>query len=101
MVHPSSHKTPNDISGDVFIFRKICICLTCLLITDSWSVVMFDYSNVIPYVILAVISVDIFIGAIVVVACFYGFIFSPESSIAGMLLLGVLGGVSIQFNKLI
>ena len=31
MVHPPSHRTPNDISGTVFIFGKIWICLACLL----------------------------------------------------------------------
>ena len=28
MVHPSSHKTPNDINGAVFIFGNMWICLT-------------------------------------------------------------------------
>ena len=42
MVHPSSHKTPNDISGAVLIFEKIRICLTCLLMTGCWSVVIYD-----------------------------------------------------------
>ena len=47
VVHPSSHKTPNDISGYVFIFGSIWICLTFLigpvagllifLITSLWS----------------------------------------------------------------
>ena len=31
MLHPSSNKTPNDINGDVWIFGKMWICLTCLL----------------------------------------------------------------------
>ena len=30
MVHPSSHKTPNGISGDVFIFGKNSASLDCL-----------------------------------------------------------------------
>ena len=54
-----------------------------------------------PYVSLAVISFDIFTGAILVVACFSKFIFAPESKIASMLLVGECGWVSINFNKLI
>ena len=51
--------------------------------------------------ILVVFSFDINAGAIVLVACFYKCIFTPESVIASMLLLVRLSGVSIQFIKLI
>ena len=50
---------------------------------------------------LAVISFDIITGAIVVVACFHGCIFAPESAIDRILLLGYFGGSPIQFVKLI
>ena len=62
---------------------------------------MFEYSIVLQSGILAVISVEIITGAILVVAYFARFIFAPESAIASMLLLGGLGGVSIQFIKLV
>ena len=62
---------------------------------------MCEYSTVLPYVSLAVISFDIFTGAILVVACFSKCIFAPESKIASMLLVGECGWVSINFNKLI
>ena len=38
MVHASSHKTSNDINGDVYILKKIWICLACLLRPGSRSV---------------------------------------------------------------
>ena len=62
---------------------------------------MCEYSIVIPSGSLAVISFEIIIGAIVVVACFARFVFAPESVIASMLLLRVLGGLLIQFIRLI
>ena len=88
VVNPSSHKTPNEISGVVFIFRKICIYLYCLLRPSSWSVVVCEDSIVLPYGSLSVISFDIITGAIVVVACFGRCIFAPESVIAVVLFLG-------------
>ena len=101
MIHPSSHKTSNDINGDVIIFGKIWICLACLLITGSWSVAMCEDSIVIPSGSLAVVLFRIITGAVVVVDCFAGCIFAPESAIDNMLFLGGLGGVSIQFIKII
>ena len=52
-----------------------------------------------PFVSLALILTDIITGAILVVACFARCIFAPKSAIDSMLLLGGLGGVSIQFIK--
>ena len=40
IVHPSSHKTPNNINGAVCIFGEMCIYLVCLLINGSWSVAL-------------------------------------------------------------
>ena len=77
------------------------ICLDCLLRPDSWGVVMCEDSIVLPSGILAVISIDIITGAVVRVACFSRCTFATESEIASMLLLGGLGGVLIQFIKLI
>ena len=54
-----------------------------------------------PYSSLAVISVDIITGEILVVACFARCIFAPEAAIDIVLLIGGLGGVSIQSIKLI
>ena len=54
MVHPSSHRTPNDISASVLIFEDIWICLACFLRTGIWSVAICDESIVLPYVSLAV-----------------------------------------------
>ena len=88
MVHISSHKTPNVISGDVFIFGEIWIYLACLLIPGSWSVPMGEDSMVIPSGSLDIISFEIITGAIVVVAFISRFIFTPESVIANILLLG-------------
>ena len=50
---------------------------------------------------LDVVSFDLIIKAIEVVACFDRCIFVPESAIAIMLLPGRLGGVLIHFIKLI
>ena len=47
----------------------------------------------------AVISFEIMTGYIVVVAFFARCIFTPESTIASVLLLGEFGGVPIQFIK--
>ena len=44
---------------------------------------------------LAVVSFEIITGAIVVADCFAMCIFSPESAIAIMLLLGLFGGFPI------
>ena len=101
MVNPSSHKTPNDINGAIFIFGKMWICLACLLRLGIWSVATSQDSIVLPSVSLAVISFGIITGAIVVVACFTGYIFVPESTMSSMLLIEGLGGVSIQYIKLI
>ena len=84
VVHPSSHKTPNDISGYVFIFGSIWICLTFLIGPGSWIVDIFDYFIVIPSGSLAVVLFEIMTGAIVVMAFFYRCIFAPESSISCM-----------------
>ena len=62
---------------------------------------MCEESIVIPSSILDVISFYIITGAILVVDFFAGCIFAPDSSIASMLLLVGLGGVSIKFIKLI
>ena len=62
---------------------------------------MYEESIVIPSGSIVVISFEIIIGYIVVVACFARCIFAPVSIIASVLLLGKLGGVLIQFIKLI
>ena len=64
MVHPSSHKTPTYISGAVYIFGKIWICLDCLIRPGIWSVAMCDVSIVLPSSILAVMLFDIMIGVL-------------------------------------
>ena len=48
MVHPSSHKTPNDINGSVLIFGLMWICLACLLSPGSWIVAICDDFIVLP-----------------------------------------------------
>ena len=101
MVHPSMHKTPNNINGAVYILVKIWICLASLLRPGIWSVAIFVDSIVIKSGSLALISLSIITGAIVGVSCLDMFIFAPESVIASMLVLVGLGGVSIQFTKLI
>ena len=95
IVHPSSHKAPNDINGSVYIFGKFLICLACLLRPGIWSVAIYVDSIVLPFSSLAFISFSIFIEAIVGVACLAKCIFAPESAIAGMLVIFGLGGVSI------
>ena len=49
MVHPSSHRTSKNISGDVFITRKILIFLASFDIPGSWSVTTCVESMVLPY----------------------------------------------------
>ena len=56
---------------------------------------------VLPYGSLAVISVDIITGDIVVLACFDRGIFATESVISSILLLVVLGRVLIKFIKIV
>ena len=58
-------------------------------------------SIVLPPGRIAIILFDIITGAIVGVIFFAKCTFAPESAIYRMLLLGVLGGVSIKFIKLI
>ena len=55
---------------------------------DIRSVDMCDESIVLPYGSIAVIPFEIITGAILVVACFAGFICASESVITSMLLLG-------------
>ena len=93
VVHPSSHMTHNYISGAVFIFGEMWICLACLLRPGICSVAMCEYSIVLPPGSLAVILFEIITGAIVLVACFSGCISAPESVISRVLLLGEFGGV--------
>ena len=62
---------------------------------------MCEYSIVLPYGSLYVISFVIIAGDIVVVAFFNRYIFSPESAISSILLQVVLGGLTIQFIKII
>ena len=49
MVHPPSHRNPNDMNGAVCIFGKMWICLNCFLRPGSWSVAMCVDSIVLPY----------------------------------------------------
>ena len=79
----------------------MCIWFDCLFIFVSWSVDICEDSVVLPSGILAVISFDIITGAIVGLACFARCIFAPESVIAIMLLLRLLGRVSIKFIKMV
>ena len=99
MVHPSSHNTPNEINVSVFIFGKMCICLACLLRPASRRFAMCQESIMLTSRSLAVISFDIITGCIIVVACFSGCIFAPESASTSMLLLVELGVLSIQLIK--
>ena len=62
---------------------------------------MCEYSIVIPSGSIDFISLDIITGAIVVVSCFARCVLAPESAIAGILLLGELGWVPIQFIKIL
>ena len=72
MVHPSSHKDPNEINRAVFILGEIWICLDFFLRPNRWNVGMCKDSIVIPYGSLAVVLFDIITGGIVLVACFLG-----------------------------
>ena len=49
MVHPSSHRAPNDNNGAVWIFGKMWIRLICLIIPGRWCVAMCLDSTVLPY----------------------------------------------------
>ena len=95
MVHPSSHKNPNDIHGDVYIFGKMWICLACLLRRGSCSFSICVDSLVLPYGSLDFILFSIFTGSIVGAACLARCIFAPESVISSMFVIFGLGGVSI------
>ena len=95
MVHPSSHKTTDDINGSVCIYGKIWICIDSLIIPGSWSVAICVESIVPPYCSLDFISLSIITGAIVGVACLARCIFAPESVISSMLVLVGLGEILI------
>ena len=88
MVNPSSHKTPNGISGAALIFGNMLICIVYLLGPGSWSVAICDNSIVLTSGSLDIISYDIISGAISGVACLDRFMFEPESAIACVYLLG-------------
>ena len=94
MVHPYSHKTPNDINGAVYIFGKMWIYLASLIKPGSCSVAICVDSIVLPPSSLAFISLSIITGAIVEVACIDRCIFAPESAIAFMLVL--VGWVAVK-----
>ena len=101
MVHPSSHKTPNYITGGVFISGDMWICLYSLFWPGIWSVAVCYDSIVLPSRSLAVMSFEIMTGYIFVVAYFDRCIFTPESTIDSVFLLGEFGGFPIRFIKLI
>ena len=48
VLHPSSHNTPNDINGAVFIFGKMWICLASFLRPGIWSVAICVNSIFLP-----------------------------------------------------
>ena len=81
MVHPSSHRTPYDISGEVLIVGKIWIRLAYIVRPGGWNVATCDESMVLPYGNLAVMLFDIVTGVIVGVALFSRWIFKNEFAI--------------------
>ena len=62
MVHPLSHKTPNEINGNIFIFWGIWVYLAFLLRPGIWSVLMCEESIVLPSGSLVIISFDVITG---------------------------------------
>ena len=64
MVQPSSHRTPKDISGGVFIAGEILILLSYLDITVSGKVVIGFYSVLLPYGSLASVVCSNLTGSI-------------------------------------
>ena len=88
-VHPSSHKTPIDIYGDMWI------CFVFLLRPGIWRAAICMDSVVYPYDSLAFISFSIITGDIVAVDFLARCIFIPESVIYSMLVIVGLGEVSI------
>ena len=101
VVHLSSHNTPNDNNGAVWIFGKIWICLISVFRPGIWSVDICVYSIVLPYGSLVFILISIIIGAIVGVSCIARCIFAPESAISSMLVLVELSGELIWFIKIV
>ena len=65
-----------------------------------WSVVICDYSIVLPYGSFSVMSFGIITGTIVVVSCLDRCMLTPESAIDIVCLLGELGGFPILLIKL-
>ena len=88
MVHPSSHKNPNDISGYVHILGEMLIFLDCLLMPDIGSVSICDEFIVILYGSLSTMSFYIITGSIDGVDFFGRCLFAPGSAIASVCLLG-------------
>ena len=79
LVRPSSHRTVNDMSGDVLIFGEMWIFLDLRVRIGSWSVATCDDFIVLPYGRLAVILFDIMNGEIYGVASFPRWMFYPET----------------------
>ena len=93
MVHPSSHKTLNNINWAVWILVKFWIYLACSLRPGSWSVTICVDYILLPSGSLDFISFSIITGSIVGVACLDMCIFAPESTIYRMLVLVGLSGL--------
>ena len=95
MVHPSSHKTPNNINGAVLIFGKMWIYFASLIRLGSLIFAICVNSVVFPSGSIDSILLFIVTGSIVGVACLARYIFALESVIAIILILVGLGGVLI------
>ena len=87
MLHPSSHKTPNENNEAVLIFREMWIFIACLIRPDSCSVAIGEESIELPSGSLDVIPFEIITGAILLMSSFHRCIFTPDSVITIMMLL--------------
>ena len=88
MVNPSSHRTPNDISGDLLLASKMLILLAASDITVSGNVSTCVYVIVIPLDSLSVVVCLHIFGTILFDAVFAKFILAPESDISMLVLKG-------------
>ena len=95
MVHPLSHRTPKDMSGDAFIAGKMWIGLDSLDSPVSGSVVICFDSMVLTSGSLDSMVCAYLTGAIMGAALLAKYMLDPESDIYELLLKRELGGVSI------
>ena len=69
VVHTSSHRTPNNMSGVVLILVEMWVCLAFIVRPGSYSFSTCDNSIVLPYGSIVVMLVTLLLGTLLVWLC--------------------------------